>query len=133
MTERFNNTIDLLSSLPLLILVGLGVFSLTRVVVSDTFPWCVTLRDWLFERFPPSGLTTRKRPTNNKAKWILTGDRYFVNVGHWFGDLISCNWCAGFWISIFVTVALIFQPTVTLIVLMPFALRAIAGLIGSIN
>jgi hypothetical protein len=52
---------------------------------------------------------------------------YVVLKGHWFGDLIDCPWCAGFWVSSGVWAAYLVHPYVALGFLMPLSFRAFVG------
>lgn len=61
---------------------ALAAGRLTRLVTTDTFPPVRILRDRILERFDP-GAEIRKRGGELPAV----------------AELVTCNWCAGFWIS----------------------------------
>jgi hypothetical protein len=122
--NRINEFLDNLTPLALLIL-ALGTYSITRLVVTDTFPLFAKPRDWIKERFPPTDTHRQTKPP--RGKYNRQGPNYFVYEGHWLGDLIDCPWCAGWWISLVTLTGFFFQPAITLFVLAPFALRAFVG------
>ena len=81
------------------VVVSLGVFRLSRLVVDDDIT--LPLRAWLFHKFP--------------SDWIVS--------------LLSCVWCSGFWISVGIAGLWWWQPVIVWWVLLPFALSAVAGLL----
>lgn len=48
-----------------------------------------------------------------------------------FGYLFTCDWCMSIWTASIITVCYTIVPVATLIVAMPFAFSAVAGLISS--
>ena len=52
----------------------------------------------------------------------------------WAGSLLSCYWCAGFWIGVALTLMLTFTLSLPLIVwlLLPFAFSALTGILSEI-
>lgn len=60
----------------------------TRLVTTDTFPPVKHLRDWLLDKVDPRQV--RKVEKAEPPTFV---------------ELIECNWCAGFWISVAVVVA----------------------------
>ena len=56
----------------------------------------------------------------------------FFRIREWIGDegffagLFSCVWCLSVWVAIFLTLSAIMNKTVTLYLMLPFALSAIA-------
>lgn len=71
------------------ILTGLAAYRLTRMVTTDTI--FDRPRIWVFRRFPPPG----SWQTVGKAGGFLEQPR----PPHWLGKLLSCSWCAGFWVA----------------------------------
>ena len=107
----------------------LGSFSVTRLIVADSFPPIEKLRNWVYDRFPHDGYVTTKRP--RRGEWVIISNAHYrVNIGHWFGELISCYWCAGWWVSLAVSACFVAWPLYTSVVLLPFALRGLVGIIG---
>lgn len=104
----------------------LGAYSITRLIVTDTFPVFEKSRNWIFERFPHDGYATKKKPTRGKTHMISNGV-WVVDEGHWLGNLISCPWCSGWWVGVGVFVASVVAWSWTVFVLFPFAIRAFVG------
>ncbi len=127
--------IALLSNPALAFIVFLGIFSVTRLITTDSFPIFEKARNWIFERFPPDGYRTRRRPTNKKIKYVWQPGNNFYDItqGHWIGELVQCPWCAGFWVSVFATLFLLFLPKTGLLLLLPFAFRAGAGWLSKLT
>lgn len=112
-----------------LIIMALAVYSITRLITKDSI--VDRQRDWFIERFPYEGYTTRNRPNPKRCEFIVTGDHYYVTVGNRWGELVTCPWCMGFWVSVAVFGAFCFWPIATTFVLVPWALRVVPGMIES--
>lgn len=122
-------TIESLTLIQLIIL-AIGSYSITRLVVTDTFPLFQNIRDWIKDRFPPDDHVMDRRPPDRipVEHWRRASNNVFVvTKGHWIGELISCPWCAGWWVSLAVWVAFVLTPFWTIALLTPFALRAMVG------
>jgi hypothetical protein len=65
-------------SIALLVAMWLAAYRVTRLVVNDSFPPVQRLRDKLVGADETKLLGTRME---------------------WFGELITCYWCASFWVS----------------------------------
>lgn len=63
----------------LLLLVTVASYRLTRLVVEDSFPPAL----WLRERL------TGESPAVARWRW----------VPEWLSDLVSCRWCASVWVA----------------------------------
>lgn len=120
-------TLAALFGWPLLIL-ALGIYSLTRLITTDSI--VDRQRVWFYNKFPHEGFQTKIRPT--RGQFIVTGDHYYVTVGHKLGDLVYCPWCMGFWVSLALFAAFVAWPVVTTFLLVPLALRVIPGVIESV-
>lgn len=117
-----------------LLIVALAIFSITRLITTDSFPPVEKARLWLFQRFPPEGYTTLIRPNDKRCRFQLQGRYYVVTEGHWLGELLSCPWCSGMWVSLGVSLAFWAWPIVTTAVLVPIALRVVPGIVnGMLN
>ena len=80
------------SWLVLLVFTGAATFRLTRLVVKDDFPLIAVPRRWVIgEQYWDEDSQTWSAPKHHDT-W------YF-----WFGELISCHWCASGWISLGIT------------------------------
>jgi hypothetical protein len=69
-------------SVTLLLILGLACWRLTRLVTADDFPLIAKPREWVIG----------EDGTAHEGRWY-----------HWFGELISCYWCASGWISLGLT------------------------------
>lgn len=105
----------------LLIVMSLATYRLTRLVVADTFPPVLWLRDRLVggwrpltlkesEASPLPVLDDGETATNARfgAVMMIDGEmqRYVNRAGwvpHWLTDLLSCPWCASGWVALAVT------------------------------
>lgn len=112
---------------PLLILV-LGIYSITRLITKDSI--IDRQREWFFQRFPHEGFQTKIRP--KRGTFIVTGDHYYVTVGHKLGELVHCPWCTGFYVSLALFLAFWAWPITTTFLLIPLGLRVIPGMIESV-
>jgi hypothetical protein len=85
-----------------LVILSLASFRLTRLITTDTVTEGIRNRIW--SKFPPS---TK------------------------FGYLITCNWCTGFWVSLFFVALWLALPQVTIVVSLVLAISALVGLISA--
>lgn len=111
-----------------LLILALGIYSITRLITKDSI--IDRQREWFYNKFPHEGFTTRIRPT--RGEFIVTGDHYYVTVGHKLGEVVHCPWCMGFWVSGAVFLAFWAWPVTTVFLLVPMALRVIPGMIESV-
>lgn len=98
------------------LVLALAAYRLTRLVGWDDFPLAEKLRD----------KATGKRQSRGPH---VHGDHYTYKR-EMVQKLVTCPFCAGFWISTVVYVCWLEVPTETLYVLAPFALGAAVGLIA---
>jgi hypothetical protein len=110
-----------------LAIMAMGSYSITRLFVTDSFPLFEIPRQWLFKRFPPDGHASTDRPPDRVEYKRTSNNIYVVTKGHFIGELISCPWCIGWWVSLAVTISFALIPSVTILILIPFALRAFVG------
>lgn len=122
-------TLTALFGWPLLIL-ALGIYSITRLISIDSI--IDRQREWFYNQFPHEGFTTKKRPNEKRSTFIVTGDHYYVTVGHKLGEMVHCPWCLGFWVSLGLFAAFVAWPVTTTFLLVPLALRVIPGMIESV-
>ena len=72
---------------------------------------------------------------------LLTVDVIFENLREWvwkkrppstkLGYLFTCNWCMSIWVASLLTICYTIITTATVVVAIPFALSAVAGLIAA--
>jgi len=81
-------------------------FRLTRLVVKDTFPPVLWVRDRLaggWRSMTPAEWDVVRRPghqpefliNKDKQRWVEKSKR----SPHWLGELITCPWCASAYVS----------------------------------
>lgn len=124
---KVTELLNLLSNGPLLIIIALGIYSITRLITADSI--LDKPREWFFSRFPPAGYRTDRRPTNKKIRYVLNGKWYDITKGHFLGELVQCPWCTGFWVASFATLFLLWLPVTGVLLLLPHAFRVIGGLV----
>lgn len=110
------------------IVAALAVYSITRLITTDSI--ADPIRNWIFDRFPHEGYSTKKRPV--RGKWVTVGNAYYINEGTWLGDLIHCPWCSGFWVSLLFCAGFVASPIIATAVSVPWALRIVPGVIESV-
>lgn len=101
--------------IPLYLMLTLASYRLTRLVVKDTFPPVLWLRDRLAGGWRPPTLAEQEEYARAGAgrRAVLRTDwsygpeddepqRYVRRVGwspHWLAELITCPWCASAYVS----------------------------------
>lgn len=122
----------------LLVLMSLSAYRLTRLVVTDTFPPVLWLRDRLAGGWRP--LSQAEVDINPWPKnWSVddTGDepiRYVQRAGwspQWLADLLSCTWCASGWVSLGVVGGTSFFIEVMVPALYWFAVWGVASVLAA--
>ena len=132
MLDKIEAAIATITLIELLIIV-FGAYSITRLIVTDKMPWVEKPRNWIYDRFPPLGHTTKHKIKTKGVESMNTSGGWYVTQGHWIGELLSCPWCAGFYVSLAVSIAYLYLPIWTLGALFPMALRAGVGVIAYHN
>lgn len=118
-----NDTVNNLSWIHLFILT-MGAYSLTRLVVTDSI--FDSVRAWIFHQFPHEGYASQTKPKRGVLR-RTSNNVWVADKGTFIGDLLSCPWCSGFWVSLILFGGYVFIPEITLFVLIPFAIRALVG------
>lgn len=80
----------------------LAAFRLTHLITTDAIADGFRTRVW--KKFPPA-----------------------TKIGY----LVTCNWCTGFWVSIFLVIFYLILPLATLVVSLVLAISASIGLISA--
>lgn len=128
-----------------LLIVALAVHRLTRLVVSDTIT--EPFRNRVLSRWPSDdSVFTDEWVTETAGEpqtlggadvFYIDGTGWMATKPHWLGTLVTCAWCASFWVAVLVTVGLWASGSVTLPVLawwlLPFALSSVVGLLESVS
>jgi hypothetical protein len=113
-----------------LVILVLASARLTRLVVTDTL--LQTPREWWLRRWPAEDTVFGdSEVTGNRLR---TGVEVFREADGWYpvspsmlGALITCVWCAGFWVAVLVWTAYQFYPEATVLVAAPFAFSYVIG------
>jgi len=134
----------------LLLLMALATYRLTRLVVADTFPPVLRLRDRLaggwrpptlkeqhHELFP-HGLGEGQQTTvpGLGTIQVIDGDpQVYARKARWspwwLAELVSCPWCASAWIAAAITAAVAFTVGVPAPLLAWLAVWAVGALIAA--
>jgi hypothetical protein len=84
------------------VVLALAAFRLTYLITTDAI--LASVRDRVWAKFPPS-----------------------TKLGY----LITCNWCSGFWVSVFLVILYICLPQVVFVVSLVLAISALVGILSS--
>lgn len=84
------------------VILGLAVYRVSRLIVEDSV--FEKIREKIFSKFSPQ--TTK------------------------LGYLLTCYWCTSMYVATLATVAYILIPSIFIIICLPFALSAVAGLLS---
>lgn len=103
----------------------LAIYSVVVLIHDDTIT--EGLRNWLWHHFPKEGYQSEKRPLRGEV--IETNGSWYVNKGTFLGELISCPWCLGMWVSFAAFGLLVLNPWVTIALCFPVGFRVIPGLL----
>lgn len=93
-----------------LVVAVLAAWRVTRLITTDGFPPVKAVRDWLLRRWPSEDSEYPDHEVEVDGDGVArlrTGlavvdvDGHWLAVrAHWLGDLITCPWCAGMWVSL---------------------------------
>jgi len=99
----------------------MGAYRVTRIITTDEV--FAPVRNRLAETWDSSlGWVSRDRDT---------GEIYAVPQWRAFlREMLDCDWCAGFWVSVVTAAGLFIDPEWSTIVMVPFAISSAIGLIG---
>ena len=130
----------------LLLVMSLAVYRLTRLVVADTFPPVLWLRDRLVGGWRPLTLAEHERyvAASSSAQAVLREtwsydpdddlkQRHVRRVSwspHWLAELLSCPWCASGWVALAVTAGVWATAGVAMPVLVWLATWAVGALLA---
>ena len=108
-------------------ILALAAHRVTRLITTDTI--LDGPRIWLLTRWPASDTVFADyRPG---LMWVEASDGWMAERPSWLGDLVSCPWCIGFWISLMWVVLFAVAPQVGFWVGLPFAVSSIVGIVES--
>lgn len=106
------------TELGILLVLGLSVFRITRLIVFDK----------IMEPFRrPFFTEIEEKDEQGKVEIYLIPKE--KGIRHWIGELLSCYWCTGFWVSLFLTLLYMMHSVVGDIFIFIFAVAAVGSLI----
>jgi hypothetical protein len=106
------------TELGILIVLGLAAFRLTRLIVFDK----------IMEPFRrPFFTEIEEKDESGKVEiYMIPKEK---GIQSWIGELLSCYWCTGVWVSLFLTILYMTHSMVGDIFIFLFAVAAIGSLI----
>lgn len=113
-----NNMILPQTELGILLVLGLAAFRLTRLIVFDK----------IMEPFRrPFFSEIEEKDEQGKVEIYLIPKE--KGIRRWIGELLSCYWCTGFWVSLGLTFLYLTHSTVGDIFILIFAVATVGSLI----
>lgn len=109
------------------VVLALAVYRVTRLIVTDTI--LDKPREALLTRYPASDTVFAEWADG--LVWSETVEGWIALEPSWLGDLVSCVWCAGFWISVVAVLLWWLAPGLVWWLALPFAFSAVVGIIES--
>ena len=102
----------------ILLVLGLAVFRLTRLIVFDK----------IMEPFrrPFFSEIEEKDELGKVEIYLIPKEK---GIRNWIGELLSCYWCTGFWVSVGLTFLYMTHSVVGEMIIFIFAIAAIGSLI----
>ena len=111
------------------VVVSLAVFRVSRLIVSDSILDRVRIR--FLTRHPASD--TVFMDGGDGRLWVEALDGWVAEQPSFFGELISCVWCVGFWVAVLAVIGWWQVPQVVWWIGLPFALSAVAGIVEEVT
>jgi hypothetical protein len=84
------------------VVLALGAYRMTHLITTDAI--ADGFRNWVWSKYSP-----------------------MTKIGY----LITCNWCTGFWVSLFLVAGFLILPQITFVVSLVMAISALVGLISA--
>lgn len=105
------------TELGILLILGLAVFRLTRLIVFDK----------IMEPFRrPFFTEIEEKDEQGKVEIYLIPKK--TGIRSWIGELLSCYWCTGSWVSLCVTLLYLTHSVVGEVFIFIFAVAAVGSL-----
>ncbi|MCU9612422.1 DUF1360 domain-containing protein [Caldibacillus lycopersici] len=104
-----------------IILIALAAFRLTRLIVFDKITE--------FIRAPFFDEITELDEFGKEEIYVTPKK---AGIKKWIGELLSCYWCTGIWVSIFLVIIVYFYPIYAEPLIIVLAVAAIAAIIESV-
>ena len=103
------------------LLIGLATFRLTRLFVYDKITE--------FLRTPFLQEQTEMDEHGEEITYLIPHDK---GIRHFIGELISCHWCTGIWVSTFVVCLYLFFPLIAYIPILILSISAVGSIVETI-
>ena len=100
------------------LLIGLASFRLTRLIVYDKITE--------FLRSPFLQEQTEIDENGEEVIYLIPKEKKFFRF---FGELISCHWCTGIWVSTFLVSLYLIYPTIGEIFILVFSIAAVGSIV----
>lgn len=102
-------------------IIGLAAFRLTRLFVYDKITEFI--RNPFFEE------KIEIDETGQEITYLIPREK---GLRHFVGELISCHWCTGMWISTFLVCLYLFVPSVAYIPILILSISAVGSIIETL-
>ena len=100
------------------LLIGLASFRLTRLIVYDQITE--------FLRIPFLQEQIEYDENGEEVVYLIPKEK---GLFHFIGELISCHWCTGIWVSTFLIVLYLFFPVVGEILILILSVAAVGSIV----
>ena len=102
-------------------IIGLAAFRLTRLIVFDK------ITEFIRNPFYEEKIEIDK--DGNEIIFYMVKEK---GIKHFFGELLSCHWCTGLWVSIGLVMLDYYIPVVSYFLLMVLSVAGIGSIIETI-
>lgn len=102
-------------------IIGLAAFRLTRLIVFDK------ITEFIRKPFFEEKIEIDKE--GNEIIFYMVKEK---GIKHFFGELLSCHWCTGLWVSIGLVMLDYYIPVVSYFLLMVLSVAGIGSIIETI-
>jgi len=102
-------------------IIGLAAFRLTRLIVFDK------ITEFIRKPFFEEKIEIDKE--GNEIIFYMVKEK---GIKHFFGELLSCHWCTGLWVSIGLVMLDYYIPVVSYFLLMVMSVAGIGSIIETI-
>ena len=102
-------------------IIGLAAFRLTRLIVFDK------ITEFIRKPFFEEKIEIDKE--GNEIIFYIVKEK---GIKHFFGELLSCHWCTGLWVSIGLVMLDYYIPVVSYFLLMVLSIAGIGSIIETI-
>lgn len=127
MTTISDSLQSLLDSPFTTLLFALGVFGWWRLIARDSI--LDRPRFWFFMKWPHEGFVGfQNRPKRGLS--VYSGGSWYCSKGTFWGELIYCPYCLGWWVALLQFGAYVFAPEIVIGLALAHACRIFSGLLA---